>query len=321
MAVLCGKGIWLAHSHDLQRAAEIVTHIDGTHIFAKVGHGPIFFPETTRNLVIRIRSLGFHPAAWLPITNQAPAQALKAIIHALDAGYEVLALHLGITPFSAEDAKPLVDALDNVEIPRQRLCMASPPTTLMPDTKGMFKLAPYCQGGWMPLAFDTHGKSAQDIIDREIYQTLGDLSLAWGKTPEIYPVLSPLRIDSNGTFLPEEFIPWIEGITHHGVDFFSIHHAANTEKALWPMLKAIQLQCRDTALDLSVSVLSDQENPAALPQPVYIVAKAGDTVWGIITRYGLTKENFWLWNAHLWDDRGLPRDPDYLQEGWRFRVK
>ena len=32
-------------------------------------------------------------------------------------------------------------------------------------------------------------------------------------------------------------------------------------------------------------------------------------------------EKFWAWTAHLWESRGLPRDPDYLQEGWRVRVK
>jgi hypothetical protein len=67
-----------------------------------------------------------------------------------------------------------------------------------------------------------------------------------------------------------------------------------------------------------------EETPSdasVLPQPVYITARTSDTVWGIITRHGLTKEQFWTWNAHLWDSRGLPRDPDYLQEGWRLRVK
>ena len=322
MALLCGKGIWLAHSHDLQRAAEMATHIEGTHIFVKVGHGPIYYPETTRNLVSRIRSLGFHPAAWLPITDQAPEQALKAIIQALDLGYELLVIRLGMTPLSGEQAKKLANALDNVEIPRARLYMSSPPISHLADTQSMIELVPFCQGGWMPLAFGNRGSSAEDIIDREIYQALGDLSLVWGKTPAVYPVLSPSH-KHGVTYLAEEFIPWIESITRHGVDFFSVYHAANTEKALWPMLKAINLTCREAAsdIDIAASDLPGQESAVSLPQPVFIVAKAGDTVWGMITRYGLTKEIFWAWNAHLWDDRGLPRDPDYLQGGWRFRVK
>jgi len=321
MAFLCGKGIWLAHSHDLQRATEMATQIEGTHLLVKVGHGPIYFPETTRNLITRIRTLGFHPAAWLPITNQAPEQAIHAIVHALEIGYEALVLHLGTTDLTGEQVKPLADALDNVEIPRARLYIASPPLSHMSDTQVMNELVPFCQGGWMPLAFGTWGGSAEDVIDREIYQALGDLSLAWDKTPEVYPVLSPSYGAADATYLPEEFIPWIDGITRHGVDFFSVYHTANTEKALWPLLKAVNLTCRESIPVTTPSELPGDHNLVALPQPVFIVTKTSDTVWGIITRHGLTKEMFWTWNAHLWEDRGLPRDPDYLQEGWRIRVK
>jgi hypothetical protein len=52
-----------------------------------------------------------------------------------------------------------------------------------------------------------------------------------------------------------------------------------------------------------------------------VTVKTSDTVWGLINRYGLGKDQFWRWNAHLWDSRGLPRDADYLQEGWRVRVQ
>jgi len=58
-----------------------------------------------------------------------------------------------------------------------------------------------------------------------------------------------------------------------------------------------------------------------VPQPIYITVRTSDSVWGIISRHGISREQFWAWNAHLWDSRGLPRDPDYLQEGWRLRVK
>ena len=37
MTTLCGKGIWLAHSYDLQRAAEVAASIGGTHLLVKVG--------------------------------------------------------------------------------------------------------------------------------------------------------------------------------------------------------------------------------------------------------------------------------------------
>ncbi len=43
MTRLCGKGIWLTHSHDFDRAVEMTTRIGGTHLFVKTGHGPIYF--------------------------------------------------------------------------------------------------------------------------------------------------------------------------------------------------------------------------------------------------------------------------------------
>ena len=116
----------------------------------------------------------------------------------------------------------------------------------------------------MPLAFSTWGNNAEDVIDREIYHALGDLSLTWGKTPAVYPVLSPAH--GQVTYLPEEFIPWIAGITRHGVDFFSIYHAANTEKALWPMLKAINLNCLESVSELTTAEDLGEVSAVALPQ-------------------------------------------------------
>jgi hypothetical protein len=122
------------------------------------------------------------------------------------------------------------------------------------------------------------------------------------------------------SFLPEEFIPWIEAIIRHGVDFFSVYHVAGIEKALWPLVQSVKIACMREA-KAEVSVEPDADPNSLVPQPVYITVGTSDTVWGIITRYGLTKERFWDWNGHLWDSRGLPRDTDYMQEGWRIRVK
>ena len=84
MAGLCGKGVWLAHSYDLQRAVEMATKIEGNTLLVKVGHGPHYFPETARELVQRIRSLGFHPLAWIHVTDRVPQDALRAITQADD---------------------------------------------------------------------------------------------------------------------------------------------------------------------------------------------------------------------------------------------
>lgn len=321
MAELCGKGVWLAHSYDLQRAAEMATSIKADYLLVKVGHGPHYFPETSRYMAQRVRAMGFRPLAWVQVTDRVPQEALKAVVEGLTQGYEALVLYLGQALLTGNQLRPLAQALDNAEIPRERLFVATPPLAHLPDRQALEVLAPICQGGWMPLCFAAWGNSPDQIIDREVYQAIGDLSLLWDKTPEVHPVLSPLHSLKGPTFLAEEFIPWMEGITRHGVDFFSVFHAANTEKALWPLLESVNIPCLETG-ERTPIVLEPETNPVSpIPQPIYITISTSDTVWAIITRYGLTKQQFWAWNAHLWESRGLPRDPDYLQEGWRLRVK
>ncbi|HNT74023.1 MAG TPA: LysM domain-containing protein [Anaerolineae bacterium] len=294
--------------------------IGAAHLLIKVGHGPHYFPETTRTMLKRVRTLGLHPLAWIQITNRVPQDAFKAILEALAQGYETVVLSLNNTPLAAESMQRLVELLDNAEAPRQRLCLSTPPFIQLPTPDAAAVIALFCQGGWMPQCSAMWGENPDQVIDRDVYQTLSDLSLMWGKTPEVYPVLSPVNKDSESVLLPETFIPWVESITRHGIDFFSIYHAANTEKTLWSMLEAVNVACLETDEHTSVAEPGVVES-VALVQPIYITVSASDTVWGIISRHGLTKQQFWTWNAHLWESRGLPRDPDYLQEGWRIRIK
>lgn len=324
MTHLCGKGIWLAHAQDLQRGAEMMTRIEGTHLIAKVGHGPYYFPEAAREMVQRIRALGHTPLAWVQLTRHLPREASKAIVRALDLGYEALILFLRPEVSASAGLEHLTQALIDVEIPRDRLILASPPLPYLADPSAIETLAPICQGGWMPMLFAAWGNDATTLIDREVYHALGELSLLWDKTPAVYPIISPRYGLEGEDVLPERFIPWVEGISRHGVDFFSVYHATETEKVLWPMLQAVNIACMETGGRSAVATepyMDANSGLASIPQPVYITASTSDSVWGIISRHGIKREQFWAWNAHLWESRGLPRDPDYLQEGWRIRVK
>jgi hypothetical protein len=324
MTYLCGKGIWLAHAQDLQRGAEMITRIDGTHLIAKVGHGPYYFPEAARESVQRIRALGHIPLAWVQLTRRLPTEVRKAIVMALDLGYEAVILFLRPEVSVGANFEELTQALIDVEIPRDKLILASPPLPHLNDAAALEALAPICQGGWMPMCFAAWGSDATALMDREVYHALGDLSLLWDRTPAVYPVISPRYGLRGEAVLPERFIPWVEGISRHGVDFFSVYHAADTEKVLWPMLQAVNIACLETGGRSAVAAkpqMDIETGLASIPQPVYITASASDSVWGIISRHSMKREQFWAWNAHLWESRGLPRDPDYLQEGWRIRVK
>jgi hypothetical protein len=325
MTQLCGKGVWLAHSSDLERAVEMAMRIGGTHLLIKVGHGPYYFPEVTREMVRRVHTLGLYPLAWVQLTSHASQEAHKAVIESLTRGYEAVVLFL--TPGRGVPAqlRALAEALINAEVPPQRLMLASQPLPYLQDRTALEALVAVCQGGWMPFCFPGGGRTAQQLIDQDVYHAMGDLSLIWGKTPEIYPVLSSVEGAEGEDLLPEAFIPWVEGIARHGVDFFSVYHTAGIEKVLWPMLQAVNVACLETGGRAAVAggngEVSMSINDPAVPQPVYVTVRTSDTVWGIISRHNLKREQFWTWNAHLWDSRGLPRDPDYLQEGWRIRVK
>lgn len=319
MTGLFGKGIWLAHSYDFQRAVEMATKIEATHLIVKVGHGPHYFPTTARKLVADVRSLGFHPLAWIHITDRAPQDACLAIRRSVELGYEGTVLYLGKALITANQLSPLVAALEEATaIPASQMFIATPPLPYLPDRQAMEVLAPYCRGGWMPLCFPLWNESAEQIIGRDVYQSISDLSLLWGATPAIYPVISTLQADQAATtFLPEALIPWVENIIQRGVDFFTVYHAAITEKSLWPIIQSARVaRPPDTA-----PVETAPEPGVVAPQPVYVTVTTNDTVGGLLNRHGIPKQKFWAWNAHLWESRGLPRDPDYLQEGWRVRVK
>ncbi len=331
MTRLCGKGIWLTHSHDFDRAVEMATRIGGTHLFVKVGHGPIYFPETTHDMLQRIRSVGLKAIAWVQLTANTSRDGRRAIAESLACGYEATVLFLppgGLPPqesATAASLRALAEALIDVETPAERLFLASPPLGALPDAGAVEALVSVCQGGWMPLCYAAQSDDALQVIDQEVYHQLDALSLIWGKTPEVYPVLAQRHSSKAGAMLPEEFIPWVEGVARHGANFFSVYAATDTERALWPMLQAVNVACMETdgrnPVQDKVMSVSTSAGVTTVAQPVYITVKTSDTVWGIISRHGLKRDQFWTWNGQLWDSRGLPRDPDYLQEGWRLRVK
>ncbi len=320
MTDLCGKGIWLAHSYDLQRAVEMATQIEATHLLVKVGHGPHYYPEIAPGLLSRVRSLGFRALAWVHITDRAPEDAFHAIRRALVLGYDSVILFLGEALITQNQVQPLVDKLEPSELPFADILLATPPLPHLPDRRVLDMLAPLCRGGWMPLCFPSWNVDAEQMIHQEVYQSISDLSLLWKATPAVYPVLSPSYGEqASEPFLPEALIPWVEAILEHGTDFYSVYHAAETEKACWPILQAANVSCESER-----PPADDEDEPvssASVPQPEYVTATANDTVWVLINRHGMTKEQFWRWNGHLWDSRGLPRDSDYLRAGWRVRVK
>jgi len=324
MTSLCGKGVWLAYSYDLPRAVELTTQIGGTHLLVKVGHGAFYFPESARELYRRTLAMNLEPLAWIEMTTGSDEGSLRIIEKALTLGYQAVVLMLDDARLAAEAIQPLVETvLGQEEIETRLLLASSPPAYLMDD--GAFKqLARICHGGWMPLCFPSLEADPERLVNQGIYQALGDLALLWGEAPAIYPVLTAMNPATGESLDTETMLRWADTVTQHGLDFFSIFHAASTEKAHWDLFRALSLPCLEAAVP---DKLSPDEPPEiwhgvpSIARPVYITVAPGDSVISIITRYGMTREQFWQWNAHLWESRGFPRDPDYLQAGWRVRVR
>jgi len=314
--VLKGKGIWLKYSHDLTRALEMAIAIKATHLLIKVGHVPAYFPESARITLKRVRDQGYIPLAWVYVSSSWAYEAVYIADKALSLGYAGVVFWVtNLERFNGQ-LRRWADALQESQLDRRQLYLATPPLPHIIQPEGLKTLATLCEGGWMPFCFPQYGP-AQQVIGRDVYQSLQDLSLIWNRTPAIYPVLTSLLAGENQTILPEAFIPWVESIAQRGEDFFSVYHAAGLERAFWPLLATIGQGQEESAPVPAVP----EAGKAPVAQPVFIVVQPQDSVSALVARYGITREQFWEWNGYLWDERGMPRDPDYMQAGWRVRVR
>ena len=314
---LCGKGVWMTYSYHLQRGVEMAAATESTHIFVKVGHGPYYFPEAARYLVARTRALGFLPLAWVQLTPQLLPEAAVALRRAARHDFVGTVLYLpderGFTP---EAIEALEERLEAESISRDHLFLASSPLPLAAEPEAVKRLAKLCPAGWMPICRAAADRPVEQALELA-FRSLGDLSLVWTEARPLYPVLAVRTVEGE-TLLPEAIIPWMQAVGEHGVDFFSLFDAASAVKAMWPIVQAVKLPCETLTHGPEVE---EKDGNILVTQPVYIVVKPNDTVWSIIDRYGMSRQQFWEWNAHLWESRSLPRDPDYLQAGWRVRVK
>lgn len=311
--MLKGKGIWLNYSHDLGRAVDMAIAIHATHLIVKVGHGPSYFPESARTTLRRVLNQGYTPLAWVYVTSSWAYEVVYSAAQALKVGYAGVVFW--VTNFERFNGqlRRWADALAESQLDRRLLYLATPPRPYIAQAEMLNTIAPLCEGGWMPFCFPQYGPATQ-VIGRDVYQDVQELSLIWKRSPAIYPVLTSLMGTEGQALLPEAFIPWAESITQRGVDFFSVYHAAGVERAFWPLLAA-------SGKEPEPAAPTEETQRVVSPQPVFITVQPQDSVTSLLARYGLTREQFWAWNGHLWDDRGMPRDPDYMQAGWRVRVK
>lgn len=332
MATLYGKGIWVLHSVNLNPALAMARAIGATHILCKTGHRAMFFPEGARQVHDRVRAVGLIPFAWHSILCDDPAGEARVAQKAADVGYEGIVFDIGDQAAGQRaNAKELGQRLLDAGLDPQKLYYSSFPNISRHSSIPYAEISAFCKGGFMPQSFPTLLKPAEVVIHKMTYEEHAKWSKVWGHAVPIYPVLAGYRDERAADRLtPDEFAHWADALTRHKPTFFSVFRAAVTNPDLWPILAGLALSQPPEAITakpvelpepVPLEMLTSAPSPELEGQAVYITIQPDDEVWRLCQDHGCTRAQFWEWNGHLWDERGMPRDPDYMQAGWRVRVE
>lgn len=335
---LRGKGVWLLYSRNVDLAIEMAFAIGATHIFYKTGDRGMFFVDAARRVYRRVREAGLVPFAWTFIYCDDPNAEAEVAIQSMRVGYE------GVI-FDVEEqaagksvaATALGRRLLEAGLEPERLFYTSYPNIWQHLDIPYREMNEFCRGGFMPQCYPTFRRTPPTVIKKWAYGEHARWNEEWGNMPPLYPILAAYR-DEHATqrLTPQEFLEWAQVLADRDPPFYSIYRAGVTGRDLWPILAALGEGAPPPQPTPSVEEpappstepvpppeppTEEVEKPEGEPPPpVYHVVTVNDTVWTICDRYNLPREQFWEWNGHLWDERGLPRDPVYLQEGWRVRV-
>jgi len=330
--MLYGKGVWVLYSVHLDLAVEMAREIGATHIFYRTGHRGMFFPEAASRVSQRAHAAGLVPFAWFSVPTDSPSEVVWIARRSIEFGYQGLVLDVAAvsrqTPQRIEAlGRQLLDAGLNPEA----IYYSAPPAISRHPEIPYRQLNLLCRGGFMPKSGPLLGKPAEVAIHKLTYEEHNHWSRVWGYAPPLYPVLSPCRDEEGKAPLtPAEFSKWTLALLEHRPPFFSVFHAATTSRDLWPLLAEVEVPRPPQATEMSPLLEPlrptdrlDGEEPPVEPEepPLIITVQVSDTVWTLCERYGCTREQFWEWNGYLWDERGWPRDANYLQPGWRVRVR
>lgn len=329
MGQLTGKGVWLLYSRDVDLAIEMAVAIGATHVLYKTGDRGMFFVEAARRVCRQVRGTGLVPFAWTFVYGDDPRAEAGVALKSLEVGYEGVVLDVEDQASGRTVAVgTLGQYLLQARAEPARLFYTSYPNIWQHMSVPYREMNRFCRGGFMPQCYPTFQRTPRTVIDKWAYGEHARWGAQWGDMPPIYPVLAAYR-DKHATVRlnAQEFLEWAEVLAAHDPPFFSVYRAGATEREVWPILAALG---KSRPMPAPPPSVSDTTPPPAeavhgqaedmLPRPVYHVVTVNDTLLGICERYRIARSQFWEWNGHLWDERGLPRDPAYLQEGWRVRV-
>lgn len=318
-----GKGLWLPFSADLDWALEMTAAVGATHLIYRVGVRGMFFVEAARWVKERARQAGLVSLAWVPLALDDPFAEAALVAKARRVGYEGAVLELtdaaaGKTIAAATLGRKVIEA----GVEPERLFYAAPPDIWRHPEMPYREMNEFCRGGFMPFCSLTTRRAPRTVVDKWAYGEHARWGQEWGNMPPLYPVLA-IGMDEENARLPgvSEFLEWVQALASQDPPFLSIYGIRVLDRELWPILASLGPSVapppeRPTSPAPSIPA---EEVPAPATARFHIVT-VNDTLWSICKRYNISKAQFWEWNGHLWDERGLPRDEVYLEEGWRVRV-
>ncbi|MGB9776179.1 MAG: LysM peptidoglycan-binding domain-containing protein [Anaerolineae bacterium] len=323
MGELKGKGLWLSFSADLDGALEMAAAVGATHLIYRVGMRGMFFVEAARWVERRARQAGLVPLAWVALSLDDPFAEAALVAKARHVGYEGVILDLtdaaaGKTVAAATLGRKLIE----VGIEPERLFYAAPPDIWRHPEIPYREMNGFSRGGFMPWCALTTQRTPRTVVDKWAYGEHDRWQKEWGDMPPLYPILAVGR-EGEETQRPgvPQFLEWVQALAAHNPPFLSIYGIGSLDRELWPILASLGPSVAPPpGRPISpVPSIPAEEVPAPATAQFHVVT-VNDTLWSICKRYNISKAQFWEWNGHLWDERGLPRDEVYLEEGWRVRV-
>ena len=354
VGALRGKGVWLLYSTDIDLSIEMALAIGARHIFYKTGHRGMFFVEAAQRVHDRVRTNGLIPFAWPFVQCDDPVAEADVAIKSVQAGYDGVIFDIRDQAVGNElGAATLGQRVIEAGIHPEQLYYTSFPNIWQHLDMPYREMNSFCRGGFMPQCFPTLQRTPRTVIKKWAYGEHARWAKEWGNMPPLYPVLAAYRDEQAQKPLSVQgFLEWAQALSAHAPSFFSIFRAKTTPRDLWSVLSAMGEEAppqpvppprptrrprvapkfsppvpepapslaREPAPQPPLTPELEMELGPVGPPPEYHLVTVNDTIRSLCERNGVSRDQFWEWNGHLWDDKGLPRDSLYMQEGWRVRV-
>ena len=304
--------IRLAHANTLAHAIDMAHAIGARFIFFCTGQEGTYFQEPARQAVKQIADAGLVPCACPVVTCRDPDAEAEVAIQTMLDGYAGLVFDMA-PPVRGQSAGAvrLGELMTQTELPQEVMFFSGPPNLSANPDVPFAEMSRFCLGGFMPQAYASFGWNAQYTLDVIAYREFRCWTQAQSIELPIYPVL---RLHRNGRgqepLTVGEMRSWLDALARYRPTFFSMRSPETIPTAVWPLLANIEMTPQ-----------GQLPPPGPSLEGEYVTVHRGETISELCTRHVCAKEQFWIWNVHLWYNQGKPCEPEQLEAGWVVRVR